>query len=112
MLKSKPVRRGAILCVLFLVALLAPVSALAQSTTGVVSASDFSHWTIYPNAGTLNWSDPSTCRPAASGGTIFTAFTVGTPVRINDANPANSETASPTQVSFSGAGCSINLPMT
>lgn len=112
MLKPNPVRRGAILCGLILVALLVPVSALAQSATGVLSAADFSHWTVYPNAGTLNWSDPSTCRPAAVGGTIFTAFTVGSPVRINDSNPGNSETASPTQVTFSGAGCSINLPMT
>jgi hypothetical protein len=84
---------------------------LAQSANinGVLYAAQFGQWTMPTGQnGSYAWSGPGVC-VVNSGGLSFQAFTVGTPVTIVDANPAHTETVTPSVVNSSGIGCSIQF---
>lgn len=104
-----------ILCLFFLIT----VSAFAQiqptappqgNLNGDLYASGYGGWTVpMGNNGGLSWSSGTFCT-ASYGGTTFAAFTVGTPITINDLiNPANSEVVTVTNVISTSNQCSISI---
>lgn len=77
---------------------------------GVLYASNFAHWTVSPTAEGLRWSDPAQCY-GTSGGITFPLFSKTAPITIVDlATSANTETVTPTFVSYTVGGCSVALP--
>jgi hypothetical protein len=77
---------------------------------GQLYASNFGQWQVVQgNLGPFSWNNVSYCLPT-EGGTIFNAFTVGTPVMIVDRiTPANSEIVTPTAVRLLDSSCSIDV---
>lgn len=96
--------------------LLCAAASFAQSPlSGIFTASDFAGWTTRPPDGaqlgaggnTVTWTAPQFCTATSSGYT-FTAFKVGTPIRIVDNVPSLSETVIVTSVQVSPL-CSIQF---
>jgi hypothetical protein len=82
------------------------------NVAGLLYASNFAHWTIYPTQDGLRWTSPGQCY-GTSGGVVFPLFSTTAPIRIVDVGvPANTETVTPTIASYNGAGCSVGLPAT
>jgi hypothetical protein len=84
--------------------------ASAQANVGgLLYAAQFGTWTVPQGTnGPYAWSSPAFCQISANAVT-FAAFTVGTPIRIVDANPALDETVVPSAVLSNGFGCSITI---
>lgn len=79
---------------------------------GLLYASNFAHWTIGPSELGNSWTSPGQCY-GTSGGLVFPLFSTTAPVTIVDlANSSNTETVTPTLVSYLGSGCSVALPAT
>src|SRR5271157_4262177 len=80
------------------------------NNAGLLYASNFGQWQVASgNQGQFSWSNPSLCTARASGMTLNPVFAVGTPITIVDANPANTETVTPSAVNSTGAGCSSTV---
>lgn len=80
------------------------------NVAGLLYASNFAHWTVSPTPQGNRWDSPIQCF-STSGGLVFPAFATSAPVTIVDlANSANTETVTPTLVSYLGSGCSVALP--
>jgi hypothetical protein len=79
---------------------------------GLLYAANFAHWTIGPSDRGTSWTSPGQCY-GTSGGINFPLFSTNAPITIVDlANSANTETVTPTHVSYLGSGCSVALPAT
>jgi len=95
-----------------------PTSSVAQpangpaNVAGLLYAANFAHWTSTPTDQGTRWSSPSQCF-GTSGGLVFPLYSTTAPITIVDlANSANTETVTPTLVSYLGSGCSVALPAT
>jgi hypothetical protein len=87
------------------------VRAVAQqaSFNGLFYAAEFGKWTMPAGqGGAFSWSGSGVCSVSA-GGLQIKPFVVGTPVKIMDANPAYNEVVTPSQVNYSGIGCSVTF---
>lgn len=96
------VRALTLLCVA--VCLTAP--ALAQTVTGQLIATQYGQWSMQGSgANTYQW--PSGVCVAQAGKQTFFPFTVGTPVKIVDADPTKTEIVTPSLVINQNGLCSI-----
>lgn len=86
----------------------ASCAAQAQTIEGQPIASQYGGWKVSGFAPNTYSFAPSSCR-VQGGSSFFPAFTVGTPVRIVDGNPALSETVTPTAVTIDNVTCSITI---
>lgn len=86
----------------------APFAAHAQTIEGQPIASQYGEWKVSGYAPNTYSFAPTSCR-VQGGSSFFQAFTVGTPVRIVDNNPALSETVTPTAVTNNNVTCSITI---
>ena len=87
------------------------LTAYAQQANfnGLYYAAAFADWTVPAGpGGAFSWSGTGVCT-VTTGGTTIKTFTVGTPVLIQDANPAHNEIVTPSQVNYSNTGCSISV---
>lgn len=77
---------------------------------GLLYASNFGQWSApQPNLGQYSWNKAAACQPTA-GGTIFNAFTVGSPVTLIDLDtPSHNEVVTPTSVTIVPAVGQPNL---
>ena len=88
-----------------------PASGPAE-VAGLLYAANFAHWTASPTAEGLRWGNSNQCY-ATSGGITFPMFATNAPIKVVDIGvPANSETVTPSQVSYQGNGCNVSLPFT
>jgi hypothetical protein len=72
-------------------------------------ASQYSTWQVAGYApNTYTGFAPTSCR-VQGGASFFSAFTVGTPIKIVDGNPALTETVTPTQVTINNNTCAIKI---
>lgn len=79
---------------------------------GLLYASNFAHWTLGPTPQGNSWTSPGQCY-GTSGGVVFPLFSKTAPITIVDLGvPSNTETVTPTIVSYSVSGCSVGLPAT
>lgn len=79
---------------------------------GLLYAANFAHWTASPTPSGTRWDNPGECF-ATSGGVTFPMFSTTAPITIVDTGvPANTETVTPSNAFYSGAGCSVSLPAT
>lgn len=86
------------------------VTAQPGNLAGLLFASSFGQWQVpQGNAGQFSWSNANFCKANADGFYLNPVFSVGTPITIVDAVPANTETVIPTAVSVTGSGCSITV---
>lgn len=80
--------------------------ALAQTVTGQLIATQYGQWSMQgPGANTYQW--PSGVCVAQAGKQTFFPFTVGTPVKIVDADPTKTEIVTPSLVINQNGLCSI-----
>jgi hypothetical protein len=82
------------------------------NVAGLLYAANFAHWTVSPTKLGTAWTSPEQCF-GTSGGVTFPLFSTTAPVTIVDVGvPANTETVTPSSVSYLGSGCSVSLPST
>lgn len=86
-----------------------PVQPPVGNINGDLFASGYGGWSVpMGNNGSTSWTSGTFCS-ANYGGTNFAAFTVGTPIKINDLiNPANSDIVTVTNVISNPAQCAIS----
>jgi hypothetical protein len=80
----------------------------AQNVEGQIVASQYGTWQVpltTPNSYAFS---PTSCR-VQGGSSFFFAFTVGTPIRIVDGNPALNEVVTPTAVVDTNDTCAISV---
>ncbi len=82
--------------------------ARGQNIEGQIIASQYGQWQVPGFAADTYSFAPGSCR-VQGGASFFFAFTVGTPVSIVDANPALTETVTPTAIVDSNVSCSITI---
>ena len=89
-------------------------TAFAQGPSGGnLVATDFNNWAIGGQSianGTAQWFPGSVCT-VNSNGYSFVPFKVGSPVKIVDATPANTEQISPSTVTINATGCTVVATM-
>jgi hypothetical protein len=80
----------------------------AQNVEGQIIASEYGTW-IVPGYTSNTYSfAPASCR-VQGGASFFFAFNIGSPVRIVDANPALSETVTPSSYVDTNVTCAISI---
>lgn len=82
--------------------------ARGQNTEGQLIASQYGQWKVEGYAPDTYTFAPTSCR-VQGGASFFYAFTVGTPIRIVDGNPALSETVTPSSVIENNNTCTISI---
>jgi hypothetical protein len=80
----------------------------AQNIEGQPIASQYSTWQVSGYAPDTYTFAPNACR-VQGGASFFNAFTVGTPIKIVDGNPALTEMVTPTNVINNNNTCSISI---
>jgi hypothetical protein len=80
----------------------------AQNVEGQIVASQFGEFKVQ-NEGNGFAFDPANCN-ISGGGRNFPAFATGTPVKVVDSNPAQTETVTPVVASITGSYCFVSLP--
>ena len=83
-------------------------SGSAQNIEGQIIASEYGTWTVPGYTSNVYSFAPGSCR-VQGGASFFFAFNTGTPVRIVDANPALSETVTPTSYVDTNVTCSLAI---
>ena len=83
-------------------------SGSAQNIEGQIIASEYGTWTVPGYTSNAYSFAPGSCR-VQGGASFFFAFNTGTPVRIVDANPALSETVTPTSYVDTNVTCAIAI---
>jgi hypothetical protein len=80
----------------------------AQNVEGQIIASEYGTWTVPGYTSNVYSFTPGSCR-VQGGASFFFAFNTNSPVRIVDANPALSETVTPSSFVDSNVSCAITI---
>jgi hypothetical protein len=80
----------------------------AQNVEGQIIASEYGTWAVPGYTSNVYSFTPGSCR-VQGGASFFFAFSPGSPVRIVDANPALSETVTPTSYVDTNVSCAITI---
>jgi hypothetical protein len=83
-------------------------SGFAQNIEGQIIASEYGTWTVPGYTSNAYSFAPGSCR-VQGGASFFFAFNIGSPVRIVDANPALSETVTPSSYVDTNVTCAISI---
>src|ERR1700728_1437893 len=82
--------------------------AQAQNIEGEIIASQYGTWTVPGYTSNTYSFAPGSCR-VQGGASFFFAFNTGTPIRVVDANPALSETVTPSSYVDTNVTCAITI---
>jgi hypothetical protein len=93
---------------IFAVFLLSSGSLVAQTQSGQLIASQFNLWQV-PSNGPNTYQWPSQTCVVQGGKQTFQAFVAGTPVKIVDADPTQTEVVTPSLVVNQNGLCSISV---
>jgi hypothetical protein len=80
----------------------------AQNIEGQIIASEYGTWTVPGYTSNAYSFAPGSCR-VQGGASFFFAFNTGTPIRVVDANPALSETVTPSSYVDTNVTCAIAI---